>query len=784
MLTMMAQPTTGKPRYPSSSDVDGNWTPPWRNCFDFIVVRHNWIGEGHSNYTLPGSFNLSGDQLWENPSNMGYSGIGYMMGMWQYYYRNFSYYPNSGCPYAFMTLWVDCYNCGGDPPGYKSKGWQVESPLIVDHTNPVFDGIEVIYGAEIDDYVSDVLIPDLQSRGIVYTADNQTGDAAYLYTRYMELVGEAIDDDDVVLVVKGDDPLNAGSDQGSWLHDFIGIDFVNGNGQFGYIDDAWEDLFHVDEPPCASQERSSEYWPKVTAGNLWWDEGPPPDLHLHTDGYGHGEYSCWVAPIPCEWFSYQGAKLRIRDDVNNWTHSDNLAPGDDAAIEIDCPSGTIPIGEPVQLTAHITESSMYTPLESSIKWSVQVYQGENWVDYGPHEDGDHQYDDSGYQSDIPEGIENWTGTTFFIAHLEDCTMRVRARLQVCGETFDDTCDLQDDPDITISAEPGPYWIDGPSIPVFNGGDGGWHTDALESVQVEAWGCYGCGNVVASMESGPLWEDTHPGREGLLVGQVQLMVCVVGPTCSGYIDIEIDGPQPNDEYIVPGAGHVQPNEFCQEPLIWNIADEDCGEHTIRVKWYFEAGGGNYLLGETEEYGPLHLSRVTQRDLVSTAAIYHPDRNRTYYGESWHCCPGVRGRGGVWEEVGCGGGPPMSQALLDCSALVTQLLRRLARLSVDGEHQFPHFGADHWRAFTDNWQGENPTDYVTSIALEDLELGDLIVWKNSNHVAIFAGWRNEEELIANTWESTPANNGAGPFWRDLDPSHHGGRHWKTTVFDPCP
>ena len=28
-----------------------------------IVVRHNWIGEGHSDYTLPGSFNLSGDGL-------------------------------------------------------------------------------------------------------------------------------------------------------------------------------------------------------------------------------------------------------------------------------------------------------------------------------------------------------------------------------------------------------------------------------------------------------------------------------------------------------------------------------------------------------------------------------------------------------------------------------------------------------------------------------------------------------------------------------------------------
>ena len=361
---------------------------------------------------------------------MGYSGIGYPNGVWQYYYRNFSYYPNSGCPYAFMTLWVDCYNCGGDPPGYKSKGWQVEAPLIVDHTNPVFDGIEVIYGAEIDDYVSNVLIPDLQSRGIVYTADNQTGDAAYLYTRYMQLVGYAIDEDDVVLVVKGDDPPDAGSDQGSWLHDFIGIDFVNENGQFGYIDDAWEDLFHVDEPPCASQERTSEYWPKCTAGNLWWDEGPPPDLHLHTDGYGQGEYSCWVAPIPCEWFSYQGAKLRIRDDVNNWTHSDNLAPGEDPIFEVQSePDAVADCGSQVLFEAQ-SGNSIYEGLLSHVRWFVLKNPGAS---------NEEELDAGAYQAarcarEFHSEISGpWEGPMFTIEKLWDDELCVRAKIVLCGE---------------------------------------------------------------------------------------------------------------------------------------------------------------------------------------------------------------------------------------------------------------------------------------------------------------------------------------------------------------
>ena len=745
---------------------DGNWTPPWRNCFDLIVVRHNWIGEAHSNYTLPGSFNLSGDQLWENPLNMGYSGIGYMMGVWQYYYRDFSYYPNSGCPYAFMTLWVDCYNCGGDPPGYKSKGWQVESPLIVDHTNPVFDGIEVIYGAEINDYVGDVLIPDLQSRGIVYTADNQTGDAAYLYTRYMELVGDAIDDDDVVLVVKGDDPLNAGSDQGSWLHDFMGIDFVNGNGQFGYIDEAWEDLFHVDEPPCASQERSSEYWPKCTAGNLWWDEGPPPDLHLHTDGYGQGEYSCWVAPIPCEWFGYQGAKLRIRDDVNNWTHSDNLAPGEGAGIEIVSPEENtkFDLGELVEFKAEITGNSVYQALQGSIQWEILTPDYES----------------------IPVEGEDWKGPDFEI-YLWDCSLTVKASLAVCGEEYSDTRRVLDPPPIFIYVEEGPYWIDGPSIPTFPPSSLEWHSDSLQTVQTVAWGeCYGCDNIVHTMEPVPLLEDTHEGREGLQIGKVKIIIWVPGQRCdpNDAILVEIDGPQLHDEYTITGDDPVPANTFCQDPLVWNILAEDCGDHKIRVKWYcHDEFTGELVYGDYFEEYPLTLSKVVQADLVHIASIYYeppiPDAD---WGEGWQCCPGVPGRDS-WP--GCGDGNPKAKPLIDCCGFVTQLLRRLARCDDGGLpdcYPIDHIGAPAWRYATDR---------VTIVELGDMRTtlreGDILVWwgYEDYHVAIFRSWTDNPGFpVANTVESW-GSNGPGKRTRDVEEENVKGGHWlEGVVFRSCP
>jgi hypothetical protein len=216
------------------------------------------------------------------------------------------------------------------------------------------------------------------------------------------------------------------------------------------MDNLWEDTFHVDKPPYAGNERTDEFWPKEIAGYLWWDEGPPPDLHLHTDGYGHGELNCWIAPIPCGWLSYQGAKLRIRDDINNWRRSDELAWGASAGVEIiNCPLDEIAYDDPVELNAQITGNSFYAPL---VKWSVQVeVEPGQWVDYGPHEDIDHQYSGSGYDSVISEDIENWTGPNFSIEHFRDCEMRVRARLDVCGETFDDICDLQGDSDYEVEA---------------------------------------------------------------------------------------------------------------------------------------------------------------------------------------------------------------------------------------------------------------------------------------------------------------------------------------------
>jgi len=79
---------------------------------------------------------------------------------------------------------------------------------------------------------------------------------------------------------------------------------------------------------------------------------------------GVPELNCWIAAIPCEWYEYQGVRLRVRDDVNNWTRSDNLAPGEDIGVEIDCPTETIKWGQmSVTINAEIVGNTVYSPRE-------------------------------------------------------------------------------------------------------------------------------------------------------------------------------------------------------------------------------------------------------------------------------------------------------------------------------------------------------------------------------------------------------------------------------------
>ena len=477
----------------------------------------------------------------------------------------------------------------------------------------------------------------------------------------------------------------------------------------------------MDKPPYASNERTDDYWPKVCAGNLYWDEGPPPDLHLHTDGYRQGELNCWIAPMPCEWFTWQGAKLRIRDDVNNWRHSDDLSPGENPDVQIDCPTETIEWGhQSVTINAEIVGNSLYNPI---IKWSVQKSVGGAWVDYGPHEDALHQYCDSGYYSTISQDIDNWTGPEFVIGIFQDCKMRVCARIEVCGERLDDICDLVDDSPIELEVEPGPYWIDGPSIPAFPGTEPGWHDASLQAVEVSAWlQCACCGNIQHRMEPVPFYEDSDCEGvyyEGLRVGQVQIKICVDEQQCSCFDFLSIAFYDSDENPITDLCIECEVDEYCEEPLIWNLQEPEleCGTYKAVVAGMVKQYGGWYAGIYTEET-QLEITRVTQEDVVAIAEIYQGDRWIAGYKRCPH--------------------NPEPDGGIDCCGFVTQLLRRLSRRDASGAYPHDHRCATCWQSA---W-------CVEPISWSELKMGDIISWDpkpghEMGHVVIFVGWNDPDK-----------------------------------------
>ena len=723
------------------------WYPyviePWSDCFSYIIVRHNWAYEGHLDPSDPDNWDASYDSLWYSEDG-GYFGVGYLGGVYQYYHRNHGYYTPSWCDW-YIEHEVDCNNCNPDPydpPGYESKGWHLDGSgddlLVVDHEPPTFDEVKFVPGEEINDYVADSLIPDLVSLGVVYRADDSTED---LYEYYMQRVGQYIDDwlienpAGLCLVVRAQDETGS---QGKWLHGYLSVDYEDGAGRH-CEEDANLHIFYADIDPLGYEERTEEEWPKLGAGGLYWD---PNDMHLHIDGYAHGEYSAWVIPVDCAWFyNYTSCRLRASDDINNWTRTVDLALDDEIGLEIVSPDeyAKYEYNDPIVFMAQITGNYVYQTLEEYIEWEILTPD---------------------YQSVVPEW-EDWKGPTFTVAHMRDCLLTVKASLNVCGVEYSDERTVVDPPDITLDVEDPPYWIDGPSIPIYEGQEGDWHDTSLEKVEVEAWGqCACCDRIQHKMEPVPYWEDVvcpdHEWHEGMRPGVMQLRVCVSDPYCEfQWLTIDIYGPQGQLDQRLAQLGAAGCNQYCSISCPWTISSEDCGEHTIRVACWL-ALDVEPPLAEVEK--PVTLSMVTQGDIVRIAWIYDQDK----YVHGYQCCPHQ-----PWRE------PPDRPGCMDCSGLVTQLLRRLYRSEPGTGYPIHHRCSTCWNDQSIN--DETTWDLV--------QPGDLVVY-SWGHVAIFNKWLDQANGKYQTWEA----RGTGiPVGRQTRYVSAGGTpcHWlENVVFKTCP
>ncbi len=409
-------------------DDDFPWYTPWWECFTYVCVHFNWIGEGHLDPLT--NWSAQADTLWYNDDNTGYKGVGYPSYHLEHYPRAYGYYPPSLCTDAGLNyLWevrIDCYECDpNDPYGYESKGWNMDESLLVDHTCPVFvdsngiptNNFAVMPGEELNDYVQDELLPSLAAMGgQVYNGDGSVSNHwDYYWTRRGQHMEDWLQENPggIVIIVKAEDPS---TDQGRFLHHMLSIDMETEPGARVCLDDELMHFYYVDKSPVAQYEYG-EPWPSEIGGLHW-----PPDPALPIDGSPHGEFSCWILLAGCEFLEYESVRLRIKDNCNNWTRSGNFVPADDIGVEITDPDEGegFNYNEQVVFTAQITGNALWQGLAGSIDWFVVTGQQE-W--------NAQNYSQSGLNSTIQN--EPWTGSTFTVTHLRDEQFKVRARVSAC-----------------------------------------------------------------------------------------------------------------------------------------------------------------------------------------------------------------------------------------------------------------------------------------------------------------------------------------------------------------
>lgn len=661
---------------------------PWENCQTWTVVAYNWVQEGH----------LDPEDYWDaqndtqeyNTSVCGYKGVGYRDGYWEHYDRNRGFFPPSLCS-TERTQWevrIDCNICdGSEPYGYESKGWHWGEDLEVDSTCPEFLDIQIIKGEDLNDYVQNELISDLQGRGTVYTAENNSGPDWFLNDYYMSRCGNAmpqwLNDHPcgLVFIVKAQDVT---SDQGRFISHMLSIDMEVEPGDKTILEDEVLHFYYVDTEDEASEEYYGGSWP----------QGASCSEPLPQDGSPHGEFSCWIVKAGTCWVGWESCRFRIKDDCNNWTRSENLVPGGERGgmlvPQINVEPETIDVDEnaSVEFNAEYTGSIVFQNwFEDCVEWYIL----KDDVEYTQT-----MYPLSGCNSVIQS--DPWEGTSFQIENLLDCKLDVRARMKLeCAFNIfgDASAHLKNDVELKIEngiSRYGPgfvgplvyeiYWIDGPAIPIYQPDE--WDQTSLQTI---------VDNTTFSNNdlTAPTWND-------LRVGEIKIKVCV-DQDCFDYFDyykIYAKGPNEVEYEIEP---HVtDKSAFCETPKVWSFpGNMPCGEYKIHVDAFRNQEEEPFI---EEESSKLYLDKVIQSDLLLIVPLF---AGKTY-------------------------------SQMDCSHFVTYVLRWLARPNA-ADYPIGHIDSTSWKT----------SDRATTLgSFGDIQRGDVLVWGDTNHVGIFEKWDTRKKF----------------------------------------
>ena len=615
--------------FPNGCYYTGKYSDSWSSCFNYVIVNYNWFGEGHLDPAA--NWYAQYDTVEYDAGNCGYKGVGYRNGRWEHYYRYRGYFPPSICE-ASRHQWevtIDCNNCnGGYTYGYKSKGWIWGEDLEVDSTCPEFDEIIAIPGEMLNDYVADTLIYDLMGEGEVWRADHEDNHTYNrLWQYYDDRCGQLMDDwvldhpGGICFVVKAHDPV---SDQGRWIGHMLSIDLEDKDGVRTYLDDEQMHYFYVDTAELADEEFADD-------GDDW-PIGSGCSNPLPIDGSPQGELSCWIIRADCVGEYYNSARFRIKDDCSNWTRSENMVPDGDIELVITYPGegADFDFDEEVVFTAEIIGDELFQGLADFIQWEILT---------------------TDYHTIVPEW-EDWKGPDFTV-NIRDCELHIRAHLFVCGTEYSDERNVTDLGEIVIEIEAGigrgitpgehapqgqaitwKYWIDGPSIPIFeeelDKGEGDWHDVAMENVDTIPHLTEQ--NNMPDKKSGfvPVWND-------LKVGQIQIRISLPEYVTYEIFEVYVIDPQGGETqiaYVDKGSAsswgeldsfapcsHL-PGYLCEtESHVWIISGFECGYFQIRAEGRLRNNPRGSFCAEDQV--EVYLTRVKPMDLIWIAGIFFDD-----------------------------------------------------------------------------------------------------------------------------------------------------------------
>lgn len=344
-------------------------------------------------------------------------------------------------------------------------------------------------------------------------------------------------------------------------------------------------------------------------------------------------------------------------------------------------------------------------------------------------------------------------------------MEVRAHIFYCGEEYECIRKVNVDASITIEVEPGPYWIDGPSIPITDS-EAPFHDTNIKDMDITQNYALGKDHPEVQNTCKAPW--FTPDHDELEVSQVK--VKIETSECMSFIDIVTKKNGGNE---ILEKNHVPSNSFVENFWAWNISQKEEDTYQITVRGYANQTSQEPV---KEESTSIALEWVEVSDLIEVFHIYDGD-GYLYGGDR---CPGH-----TWPSINrdknCDGTPDRLylNGSVDCSHYIYQGLRRLGRNG--SNYNVLYRTSTSWKS----WNRIEKFGWMEDISPDQVHYGDVILRKktktpasNCSHIGLFLRWA-DPGISFLMMDSNGRGGGCGEWEYKVSEDIYEVYRWATTV-----